>query len=68
MESMKGRLEGYLEQKRLEINVAKTKIMRFRREGERMKKRKWRRRGEKIEEIKEYNYLGYKRMGGKRYT
>lgn len=39
MRSMIGRLEEYLERKGLEINVSKTKVMRFRRGGGRMDKR-----------------------------
>lgn len=33
MRSMIGRLEKYMERKGLEVNVGKTKIMRFKREG-----------------------------------
>ncbi|KMQ82707.1 hypothetical protein RF55_22086 [Lasius niger] len=33
MAHMMGKLEGYLEEKRLEVNVEKTKVMRFRRGG-----------------------------------
>lgn len=51
MRSLIGRLEEYMERKGLELNVGKTKVMRFRRGGGRMKKRengdgeekKWRR-------------------------
>jgi len=60
------RMEGYLDRKRLEINVGKTKMMRFRRGGGRMEKMEWRGREERIEEVKEYTYLGYtlQRNGG----
>ena len=33
MESMMRRLEGYFQEKKLHVNVGKTKIMRFRNEG-----------------------------------
>jgi len=39
MRSMIARLEGYMEKKRLELNVNKTKIMRFRKGGKDGKKR-----------------------------
>lgn len=42
MRSMMERLERYLERKRLELNGEKTKMMRFRNDGGRMEKRKWR--------------------------
>lgn len=45
MRSMVGRLEGYLEEKKLELNVGETKVMRFRRGGGRWDKRVWRWRG-----------------------
>jgi hypothetical protein len=66
MRSMIGRLEEYLEKKKLELNVDKTKIMRFRKGGGRLSKRDWRWSGKKIEEVKEFTYLGYKlqRNGG----
>ena len=42
MAHMMGKLEGYLEEKRLEVNVEKTKVMRFRRGRGRLKKMVWR--------------------------
>jgi len=39
--SMINRIEDYLERKRLELNVDKTKIMRFRKGKERTSKKKW---------------------------
>ncbi|KMQ90634.1 neurofilament medium polypeptide-like protein [Lasius niger] len=61
-----GKLEGYLDRKRLEVNVGKTKIMRFWKGGGRMMKVKWRWKGKIIEEVKKFTYLGYKlqRNGG----
>jgi hypothetical protein len=66
MRSMIGRLEEYLEKKKLELNVDKTKIMRFRKGGGRLGKREWRWKGKRIEEVKEFTYLGYRlqRNGG----
>jgi len=40
MRSMIGRLEEYIERKGLELNVGKTKVMRYKKGGGRMKKRK----------------------------
>ena len=57
MVHMLGRLEGYLEDKKLEINVEKTNVMRFRKGGGRMKEVKWRWKGKKIEEVKKFTYL-----------
>jgi len=66
MRSMIERLEDYLEGKKLDVNVRKIKEMRFRKGGERMRKRDWRWRGEKLEKVKQYTYLGYtlQRNGG----
>ncbi|XP_071577986.1 uncharacterized protein [Temnothorax nylanderi] len=66
MRSMMERLERYLDKKRLELNAEKTKIMRFRRGGGRMVKKVWWWKGRKVEEVKEFRYLGYtlQRNGG----
>jgi len=66
LRSMISRLEDYLEKKRLELNVDKTKIMRFRKGKGRTSKKEWWWKGKKIEEVKEFTYLGYKlqRNGG----
>lgn len=61
MRSMIGRFEEYLERKGLELNAGKTK-MRFRKEKGRMEKRVWRWKGKRIEEVKEFKYLGYVRV------
>lgn len=50
------RLEDILERKELELNVEKTKIMRFRKGGGRIEKRDWRWKEKKLEEVKEYKY------------
>ncbi|KAL6416889.1 hypothetical protein ACFW04_013103 [Cataglyphis niger] len=59
MRSMIGKLEGYLEKKGLELNVGKSKILRFRKGGGRDRKVSWRWKGKVIEEVKEFSYLGY---------
>lgn len=66
MKSMIERLKNYLDKKGLELNVSKPKIMRFRKGGGRMTKRVWRWKEKKLEEVKEYTYLGYtlQRNGG----
>lgn len=48
------------ERKKLELNVGKTKIMRFRKGGGREVKRDWRWKEKRIEEVKEFTYLGYR--------
>lgn len=57
LRSMMGRFEDYLEGKKLELNPGKTKILRFRKGGGRESKKAW--KGRKIEEVKEFKYLGY---------
>lgn len=42
MKSMMWRLEEHLEKKRLVLNVKKTKIIRFKKGGERVKEISWR--------------------------
>jgi len=42
MRSMMERLEKYLERKKVELNAEKTKIVIFRKEGGREKKKDWR--------------------------
>lgn len=58
MKAMMNRLERYVERNGLELNEGKSKIMRFKKGGGRGKKRnRWRRR-KRIEEVKEFRYLG----------
>lgn len=66
MVHMLGKLEGYIDKKKLEMNAGKTKVMRFKVGGGRSKAVKWRWKRKKIEEVKEFTYLGYKvqRNGG----
>lgn len=56
--AMMARLESYVRGKRLEVNVGKSKIMRFKRDGRR-KKIRWRWEGKEVEEVRKYKYLGY---------
>lgn len=60
MRCMMARLERYLQDNRMELNVRKTKILWFIRGGGKLKKCEWRWRGEKIEEVKAFDYLGYR--------
>jgi len=54
------RLEIYLSGKGLELNVENTKIVRFKRGGRTLNKVNWSWKGSRIEEMREYKYLGYK--------
>lgn len=60
------RFETYCDEKGLEVNTEKTKIIRFRRGGGRRSKLKWWWKGKELEEVKEVTDLGYKfkRSGG----
>ncbi|XP_068993226.1 golgin subfamily A member 6-like protein 24 [Neodiprion pinetum] len=60
MEVMIRKSERYMDRKRLTVNVGKSKIMRFRKGGDRRKNIDWRWKGKKIEEVKEFSYLGYR--------
>ena len=51
-------LEGFLSRKRLELNVGKTKILTVS-SGGRLSKEEWKWKGENLEEVKEFSYLGY---------
>ncbi|XP_046142799.1 uncharacterized protein LOC123988066 [Osmia bicornis bicornis] len=66
MRAMMESLERYLDEKRLELNQEKSKIMRFRKEAGRWRKANWWWKGKKIEEVGQFKYLGYvfKRNGG----
>lgn len=59
MRSIIEMLEGYLERKGLELNREQTKIMRFRKGDGRLDKIDWRWKRKRIEEVKEFKYLGY---------
>lgn len=66
MRAMLSRLERYLDKKGLELNAEKTKVMRFRKGGGKTKKIDWRWKRKKLEEVKQFKYLGYtiQRNGG----
>lgn len=51
-------LEKWVERNKMEVNVDKTKIMIFR-NGGKIKKNKWIYKGEEIEIVNEFKYLGY---------
>lgn len=59
MRAMMARLERYMKGKKLEVNVGKSKIMRFGREGGRRKRMGWWWEGREVEKIRELKYLGY---------
>ncbi|EZA46405.1 hypothetical protein X777_00193 [Ooceraea biroi] len=60
------KLENYAGKRGLEVNVVKTKMVRFKRGGGRRRIVKWWWKGREIEEVKEVKYLEYKfkRNGG----
>ena len=59
-------LQRYLKEKKLELSPEKSKVMVFRKKGGREKERYWWWGKERLEEVKEYKYLGYwvSRYGG----
>ncbi|XP_071055483.1 uncharacterized protein [Onthophagus taurus] len=59
MKAMMRSLESYFRGKALEVNVGKTKVMKFCKGGRR-KSEDWRWEGKEIEEVREYTYLGYR--------
>jgi hypothetical protein len=58
MRKMNRVLEGYLDRKKLELNVGKTKVLRFRKGG-RLSQESWTWKEESLEEVKTFKYLGY---------
>lgn len=56
--AMVARLERYVRKKGLEVNARRSKIMKFKRDGER-KKVRWRWERREVKEIRQYRYLGY---------
>lgn len=67
MKELIERLEKYFERRRLTVNVRKTKWMVCKNVGGRRKNEELRWRGEEIERVKEFKYLGYMfgEFGGK---
>lgn len=53
------RFKKYIERKELVLNPDKSKVLVFEREKGRTRKRQWKWNEEKVEEVKEINYLGY---------
>ncbi|XP_076659971.1 uncharacterized protein LOC143363245 [Halictus rubicundus] len=68
MRGMMRGLERYLEERKLQLNAEKSKMMRCRRGGGRWKKITWRWKGKVLEEVSEFMYVGYviMRVGGQR--
>lgn len=52
-------MEKYTERQKLSVNTIKMKIMVFKNGGKREKNEKWKYKGEKIQEVKEFKYLGF---------
>lgn len=59
LDDMMRTLEKYVTRNELIVNVKKTKIMVFRKGGQNKKGEEWRFKGEAIEVVKEFKYLGY---------
>ncbi len=53
------RLGRFLERKQLVLNVGKSKIMIFKKGGRGARNEQWRWKGQQIETVKEFKYLGY---------
>lgn len=56
---MMERLEGYLNKKKLALNTKTVKMIRFRKEEERIKKVEWRWKEVRIDEVRKFEYLRY---------
>ena len=59
MNEMIRNLENYVQRKKLTLNVNKSKILIFKKGRGKKEKIKWSWRGERIEEVKKFKYLGY---------
>lgn len=71
MKRMLKRFKKYLERKGLILSPGKSKMMVFEKGRGQRKRREWRWRAEKIEEVEEIKYLGYimqKRGGADKYV
>ena len=55
---MMKRLEHFLDRRKLNLNVAKSKTMVFKKGGGKEKNTSWNWKGERVEEVKEILYLG----------
>lgn len=58
MKKMLKNLEKYLEGKRLALNAGNFKILVFCKK-ERSQEKKWKRKNEELEEVREFKYLGF---------
>lgn len=52
-------LEKYLNGKKLQLNVEESKVMIFKKGGRKEKGKEWWWKGKRLEEVKEFKYLGY---------
>ena len=59
LRSMVKRLAKYFEEKKLTLNADKSKVMVFNKPRRKREKKEWVWKGEKIEELKEFIYLGF---------
>lgn len=60
MKLLMKRLEKYIVKKKMELNVSKSKVMIFTKRRGRRRKQEWIWKGEKIERVKEFTYLGFR--------
>jgi len=60
MRCMMRNFEKYIKEKGFELNVDKSKVVRFRKGGGRGKKVEWWWREKRIEEVKEFKYLFFR--------
>ncbi|TGZ53811.1 hypothetical protein DBV15_10472 [Temnothorax longispinosus] len=59
LEEMIKRLEKYLEKRKLELNIGKLKILKFRKGRGVAREKDWYWKGRKIQEVKEFEYLDF---------
>lgn len=56
---MISRFQKYLKRKKLTLNAEKSKVMIFKKRRGKKKREEWRWNEERLEEIKEFKYLGF---------
>ncbi len=59
LQNMINRLDKFLTRKRLQLNVDKSKVMVFRKGGRGAKEEVWYWKGQQLEKVKTFKYLGY---------
>lgn len=59
MRAMMTKLERYIRQKWLTVNVGKSKMLRFGKRGGRRRRIRWYWEGREVEEVRSFKYLGY---------